>query len=124
AREPEPPRSRRRQTAHDVSQGCLGPCAARRPEAETREHCARVRGPAAPRPLKEKERRKLRTRATLLFWGLFAVSSLLGARLYKVQVSEGAALAAGAGLEQQATFDVSGRRGDIVDRFGVPFATS
>jgi stage V sporulation protein D (sporulation-specific penicillin-binding protein) len=39
-------------------------------------------------------------------------------------VRDGAALAAGAGQEQEATFDLSGKRGDIVDRFGVPFATS
>ena len=74
--------------------------------------------------MKEKERQKLRLRALLLFWSLFAVVSLLGVRLYRVQVRDGAALAAGAGMEQEATFDLSGKRGDIVDRFGVPFATS
>ncbi|HEY5094079.1 MAG TPA: penicillin-binding protein 2 [Candidatus Eremiobacteraceae bacterium] len=74
--------------------------------------------------MKDKERQKLRLRATLLFVALFAVVTLLGVRLYKVQVRDGAALAAGAGQEQEATFDLSGKRGDIVDRFGVPFATS
>jgi stage V sporulation protein D (sporulation-specific penicillin-binding protein) len=74
--------------------------------------------------VKDKERQKLRLRALLLFWALFAIVSLLGARLYRVQVRDGAALAAGAGHEQEATFDLSGKRGDIVDRFGVPFATS
>jgi len=74
--------------------------------------------------VKDKERQKLRLRATLLFVALFAISTLLGIRLYKVQVRDGAALAASAGQEQEKTFDVSGKRGDIVDRFGVPFATS
>jgi stage V sporulation protein D (sporulation-specific penicillin-binding protein) len=74
--------------------------------------------------VKDKERQKLRLRATLLFWALFAVVSLLGVRLYRVQVRDGAALAAGAGREQEATFDISGKRGDILDRYGVPFATS
>lgn len=74
--------------------------------------------------MKDKERQKLRLRALLLFWALFAIVTMLGARLYRVQVRDGAALAAGAGHEQEATFDLSGKRGDIVDRFGVPFATS
>ncbi|HKW45352.1 MAG TPA: penicillin-binding protein 2 [Candidatus Eremiobacteraceae bacterium] len=74
--------------------------------------------------MKDKERQKLRLRATLLFWALFAIVTLLGVRLYRVQVRDGAALAAGAGLEQEAKFDISGKRGDIVDRFSVPFATS
>jgi stage V sporulation protein D (sporulation-specific penicillin-binding protein) len=74
--------------------------------------------------VKDKERQKLRIRALLLFWALFAIVTLLGVRLYRVQVRDGAALAAGAGQEQEATFDLSGKRGDIVDRFGVPFATS
>ena len=74
--------------------------------------------------MKDKERQKLRLRATLLFWALFAVVTLLGVRLYRVQVRDGAALAAGAGREQEATFDISGKRGDILDRYGVPFATS
>ena len=51
--------------------------------------------------MKDKERQKLRLRALLLFWALFAVVSLLGARLYRVQVRDGAALAAGAGHEQK-----------------------
>jgi stage V sporulation protein D (sporulation-specific penicillin-binding protein) len=74
--------------------------------------------------VKEKERQKLRLRATLLFLALFAVVSMLGVRLFRVQIRDGAALAAGAGQEQEAVFDLSGKRGDIVDRFGVPFATS
>jgi len=74
--------------------------------------------------VKEKERQKLRLRATLLFWALFAVVTLLGVRLYRVQVRDGAALAADAGLEQEAKFDISGKRGDILDRYGIPFATS
>jgi cell division protein FtsI/penicillin-binding protein 2 len=74
--------------------------------------------------VKDKERQKLRLRALLLFWALFAIVTMLGVRLYRVQVRDGAALAAGAGQEQEATFELSGKRGDIVDRFGVPFATS
>ncbi len=74
--------------------------------------------------MKEKERRRLRTRASVLFWIIFAIASLLGARLYRVQISESAALAADAGDEQRSTYAISGRRGDIVDRFGVAFATS
>ena len=74
--------------------------------------------------MKEKERRRLRTRAGVLFWILFAIATLLGARLYKVQIRENAALAADAGVEQQSEFPVNGRRGDIVDRFGVAFASS
>ncbi|HEY7980702.1 MAG TPA: penicillin-binding protein 2 [Candidatus Eremiobacteraceae bacterium] len=74
--------------------------------------------------MKDKERQKLRLRALLLFWALFAVVTLLGARLYRVQVRDGAALAASAGHEQEATIELSGKRGDILDRFGVPFATS
>jgi cell division protein FtsI/penicillin-binding protein 2 len=74
--------------------------------------------------VKEKERRRLRVRASVLFWLILIVAGLLGARLYKVQISESAALAADAGDEQRSTFPISGRRGDVVDRFGVAFATS
>jgi len=74
--------------------------------------------------VKEKERRRLRTRASVLFWLILLVAGLLGARLYKVQINESAALAADAGDQQRSTFPISGRRGDVVDRFGVAFATS
>ncbi|HLJ84706.1 MAG TPA: penicillin-binding protein 2 [Candidatus Eremiobacteraceae bacterium] len=74
--------------------------------------------------MKEKERRRLRTRASVLFWLILLVAGLLGARLYKVQINESAALAADAGDQQRSTFPISGRRGDVVDRFGVAFATS
>jgi cell division protein FtsI/penicillin-binding protein 2 len=74
--------------------------------------------------VKEKERRRLRMRASVLFWLILIVAGLLGARLYKVQINESAALAADAGYQQRSTFPISGRRGDVVDRFGVAFATS
>ena len=74
--------------------------------------------------MKEKERRRLRMRASVLFWLILIVAGLLGARLYKVQINESAALAADAGDQQRSTFPISGRRGDVVDRFGVAFATS
>jgi stage V sporulation protein D (sporulation-specific penicillin-binding protein) len=74
--------------------------------------------------VKEKERRRLRMRASVLFWLILLVAGLLGARLYKVQIKESAALAADAGDQQRSTFPISGRRGDVVDRFGVAFATS
>lgn len=48
---------------------------------------------------------------------------LLG-RLYVVQLKDGAGLAAKASEEQEATFTVDARRGDIVDRFGTVFATT
>ncbi len=78
---------------------------------------------AAP-PLKDKERGRLRVRAAALFWGCVLVAVLLLCRLFSVQVRDAAALAAGAGDEHQSMFDVAGKRGDIVDRFGVPFATT
>jgi len=74
--------------------------------------------------LKEKERVRLRVRAAVFFWGCCFVAIYLLCRLFGVQVRDGAVLAAGAGEEHQSTFDVSGKRGDIVDRFGVPFATN
>src|SRR5580658_9760975 len=74
--------------------------------------------------MKEKERAKLRIRAAVLFWGCAFVASILLFRLFSFQVREGAGLAALAGQEQRATFKVDGRRGDIVDRFGAPFATN
>ncbi|MDQ2817742.1 MAG: penicillin-binding protein 2 [Candidatus Eremiobacteraeota bacterium] len=63
-------------------------------------------------------------RASAVFWAFFVIAACLGVRLFHVQIRDGRALAAGAGDEQRATFEVSGRRGDIVDRFGVPFAMS
>lgn len=74
--------------------------------------------------LKDKERIRLRLRAAFLFWGCCCIAVYLLWRLFGVQVRDGAVLAAGAGEEHQSVFDVSGRRGDIVDRFGVPFATN
>jgi cell division protein FtsI/penicillin-binding protein 2 len=74
--------------------------------------------------VKEKERVRLRVRAAILFWGSCAISIYLLTRLFGVQVRDGAVLAAGAGQEHQSVFDISGKRGDIVDRFGVPFATN
>lgn len=73
--------------------------------------------------LKDKERVRLRVRAAVVFWTCAAITALLLARLYGVQVRDGAALAAGAGDEHQSIIAVDGKRGDIVDRFGVPFAT-
>ena len=74
--------------------------------------------------LKDKERVKLRFRAAVVFWGCCFVAAFLMYRLFGVQVRDGAVLAAGAGEEHQSVFDVSARRGDIVDRFNVPFATN
>ena len=74
--------------------------------------------------MKEKERARLRLRANLLFLALCFVAMFLLYRLFGVQLRDGAALAAGAGDEQRAAFEVSGKRGDIVDRFGVPFAVN
>ena len=74
--------------------------------------------------MKDKERVRLRVRAAALFWGCALVATFLLCRLFGVQVRDGPALAAGAGEEHQSVFDVSGKRGDIVDRFGVPFATN
>ncbi len=74
--------------------------------------------------LKEKERVRLAVRAAIFFWGCCFIAVFLLCRLFGVQVRDGAVLAAGAGEEHQSVFDISGRRGDIVDRFGVPFATN
>lgn len=74
--------------------------------------------------MREKERSRLRARATLVFWTFFFVALLLGARLYVVQVRDGKALASLAIDQHEATFDVSGRRGRIVDRFGAVFAST
>lgn len=74
--------------------------------------------------MKERERRRLAIRALVFFWALVIVGAALFARLYLVQVRNGRALAAEAGEEQRATIPLSGRRGDIVDRFGVVFATN
>jgi cell division protein FtsI/penicillin-binding protein 2 len=74
--------------------------------------------------MKEKERIRLRARATILFWGCCAIALFLLYRLFGVQIREGAGLAAMAGEEQRVVFDVYGKRGDIVDRFGVSFATN
>ncbi|MDQ6781131.1 MAG: hypothetical protein M3Z37_08305, partial [Candidatus Eremiobacteraeota bacterium] len=74
--------------------------------------------------LKDKERSQLAVRALVLFWGFFIVCALLGARLFLVQVRQGAGLAAYAGQEQFGRFPINARRGDILDRFGDVFATS
>ncbi|MBC5823866.1 MAG: stage V sporulation protein D [Candidatus Eremiobacteraeota bacterium] len=74
--------------------------------------------------MKSKEKRRLRIRASLVFWIFCAIAGCLGIRLFHVQIRDGRALAADAGAEQRASFDVSGRRGDIVDRSGVPLAMS
>ncbi|MBV8170966.1 MAG: penicillin-binding protein 2, partial [Candidatus Eremiobacteraeota bacterium] len=72
--------------------------------------------------MKEKERSRLRARAILVFWVFFVVAGLLVARLYRVQVRDGAALASIAVDQHRAEYPVSGKRGRIVDRFGVVFA--
>jgi len=74
--------------------------------------------------VKEKERSRLRARATLVFWAFFLIAGLLVARLYFVQLREGRALASAAVDQHRATFDVSGRRGSILDRFGAVFAST
>jgi cell division protein FtsI/penicillin-binding protein 2 len=74
--------------------------------------------------LKDKERSRLRIRTIALFCAAFSIATLLCSRLFVVQVRDGAALASDAIDEQRAAFTVSGRRGDIVDRFDVPFATN
>ncbi|HZV78223.1 MAG TPA: penicillin-binding protein 2 [Candidatus Binatus sp.] len=72
--------------------------------------------------MKEKERSRLRARAIFVFWVFFFVAALLVARLYRVQVHDGAALASIAVDQHRAEYPVSGQRGNIVDRFGVVFA--
>lgn len=74
--------------------------------------------------MKEKERSRLRARAILVFWLFVAISASLAARLYVVQVHDGRALASAAVDLHRAVFDVSGRRGSIVDRFGTVFAST
>ena len=74
--------------------------------------------------MKDKERIRHHVRSSALFWACCFVAVFLMYRLFGVQVRDGAVLAAGAGEEHQSVFDVSGRRGDIVDRFGLPFATN
>ncbi|MDQ6766357.1 MAG: penicillin-binding protein 2 [Candidatus Eremiobacteraeota bacterium] len=54
----------------------------------------------------------------------FLLCALLGARLFIVQIREGAGLAANASQEQVATFELNPKRGDVVDRFGTVFATT
>jgi cell division protein FtsI/penicillin-binding protein 2 len=49
---------------------------------------------------------------------------MLIARLYVVQIRDGRGLAANASEEQQATFELNPKRGDIIDRFGAVFATT
>ncbi len=63
-------------------------------------------------------------RSFVVFWVFFALSALLVTRLYIVQIREGAGLAANASEEQEVTFPVNPHRGDIVDRFGIVFATT
>jgi len=74
--------------------------------------------------MKEKELRRLKPRATVVLWILFLIAGALIARLYVVQIREASGLAAYAGQEQRSIIDVSGRRGAILDRFGVPFAVT
>jgi stage V sporulation protein D (sporulation-specific penicillin-binding protein) len=72
--------------------------------------------------VKDKERSRLRARAIFVFWVFFLISALLGYRLYVVQVRDGAALASIAVDQHRAQYPVSGRRGGILDRFGIVFA--
>jgi stage V sporulation protein D (sporulation-specific penicillin-binding protein) len=72
--------------------------------------------------VKDKERSRLRARAIFVFWVFFVICALLGYRLYVVQVREGAALASIAVDQHRAQYPVSGRRGSILDRFGIVFA--
>ncbi len=74
--------------------------------------------------MKQQERSRLGVRALAIFWALFALTALLIARLYIVQIRDGQNLAANASEEQQATFELNPKRGDIVDRFGAVFATT
>jgi stage V sporulation protein D (sporulation-specific penicillin-binding protein) len=66
----------------------------------------------------------LRARAIFVFWLFFIICALLGYRLFVVQVRDGAALASIAVDQHRARYPVSGRRGDIVDRFGTVFAST
>ena len=74
--------------------------------------------------MREKERSRLRARAIFEFWIFFIICALLGYRLWVVQVRDGAALASIAIDQHRAAYPVSGRRGDIVDRFGTVFAST
>ncbi len=74
--------------------------------------------------MKQQERTRLGIRALIVFWAFFALTALLTARLFVVQIREGAGLAANASEEQQATFELNPKRGDIVDRFDTVFATT
>lgn len=74
--------------------------------------------------MKQQERTRLAIRALVVFWIFCALCALLTARLFAVQVRDGALLAANAREEQQATYELTSRRGDIVDRFGTVFATT
>jgi len=72
--------------------------------------------------MKEKELRPLRPRAIFLLWAIFAIAAGLIVRLFVIQVRDSSSLAAIAADEQKSYIDLLGARGDIVDRFGVPFA--
>jgi len=74
--------------------------------------------------MKEKELRRLRPRAIFIFWTIFAIAAGLIVRLYVVQVRDSSSLSAVAAEEQKSYIDVLGKRGNIVDRFGVPFAVN
>lgn len=74
--------------------------------------------------MSDAQRRGLRLRAIVLFWAFCSIAGALSWRLFTVQVRDAPGLAAFAGQEQRGTFDVSGRRGQIVDRFGEFFAES
>ncbi|HXM18143.1 MAG TPA: penicillin-binding protein 2 [Candidatus Tumulicola sp.] len=74
--------------------------------------------------MKQKERTRLRARAVALFACFILVTLGLGSRLWFVQIRGGQAWTAYAGTQQRGKFDVSGRRGSIVDRFGIVFAAT
>ncbi len=74
--------------------------------------------------MRQKERARLRARAVLLFAGFIFVTLGLGSRLWFVQIRGSQAWTAYAGTQQRAIFDVSGRRGSIVDRFGIVLAAT
>ena len=66
----------------------------------------------------------MRARSYALLFLFFLGSALLIGRLYIIQIERGAGLAAKASEEQQATFTIEPRRGDITDRFGTVLATT
>jgi len=74
--------------------------------------------------IKQQERSRFALRAFAIFWVFFALCGLLVARLFTIQIREGAGLAANASEEQMATFELNPKRGDIIDRFGSVFATT